>query len=403
MTEFEMKGFYHPALRKSLNSRSISPHECKKSGSWAPALQRETAERVGHSAVSGQPHLFCWASFLRKPLFQRSARIRASLLLLLVAVQAVDGSDGAEKSVRFALNAGGEEQCGRRAGGGVVAKRDHPQAVNGHDGVIGIFQEGDEFAGEAVERGDFPASEIADEDGIAVFAEVARSPDNAPGRIHPRAVLKVANELARRSEEEHVSEPVAGNVIMPCGVLLCVSDEEGPPDVLNVERREAWKDVVIVEPLRAKTHLVEICVVDLDASFAEICDVQKTSAVDVGGGGAFVNGSVRRAILGIVYHEHGTGAAIPSGDGAVFRGKDESSGVAVGEDEVRAAVKNRAGGSCGGAGRSVFGWRDGHDQRATSVFRWEWIPLAVVERGEAGIVVRDPPWAAAAAAEAPGV
>src|SRR5919108_866376 len=139
MTEFEMKGFYHPALRKSLNSRSISPHECKKSGSWAPALQRETAERVGHSAVSGQPHLFCWASFLRKPLFQRSARIRASLLLLLVAVQAVDGSDGAEKSVRFALNAGGEEQCGRRAGGGGGGQKGHAHVGQGRDAGKGDF------------------------------------------------------------------------------------------------------------------------------------------------------------------------------------------------------------------------------------------------------------------------
>ncbi len=56
-------------------------------------------------------------------------------------------------------------------GVGIAAKRDHPESVNDHDGVIGILDEVNELAGEAIERGDFAAAEIAYEDGIACIRQ----------------------------------------------------------------------------------------------------------------------------------------------------------------------------------------------------------------------------------------
>ena len=104
--------------------------------------------------------------------------------LLFVAIQAVDGSDGAEEAVGFALNSRGEKQRRRGTCRGAVAKRDHPKTIDNHVGVIGIFHERNEFSREAIERGDFSTAEIAHKDGIAVFAEITGSPNHAPGRIH---------------------------------------------------------------------------------------------------------------------------------------------------------------------------------------------------------------------------
>ena len=91
----------------------------------------------------------------------------------------------------------------------------------------------------------------------------------------------------------HGPYALVGRVVVPGGVLLCVSDEEGPANILNIERSKAWKDVVIVEHLRAEMNSIEVCIVDLNPGSAEICDIQETGAVDVGGGGAFVHRAVR--------------------------------------------------------------------------------------------------------------
>jgi len=63
---------------------------------------------------------------------------------------------------------------------GIAAKRDHPESVNDHDGVIGILDEVNELAGEAIERGDFCRCRIAYEDGLLVFAKITWSPYDAP-------------------------------------------------------------------------------------------------------------------------------------------------------------------------------------------------------------------------------
>ncbi len=56
------------------------------------------------------------------------------------------------------------------------------------------------FVGEAVECGDPSAAKIANQDGIAEFAEIARGPHDSPGSIEPIAMLEVPDVLAARGE-----------------------------------------------------------------------------------------------------------------------------------------------------------------------------------------------------------
>jgi hypothetical protein len=84
----------------------------------------------------GSNPTFCLCFFFRTSIPNLVQGITRSLLF--VAVQAVDGSDGAEKAVRFALNSRGEKQFSCWAGPfgrirRVAAKSDHPKAVNNHD------------------------------------------------------------------------------------------------------------------------------------------------------------------------------------------------------------------------------------------------------------------------------
>src|SRR2546429_1759562 len=74
--------------------------------------------------------------------------------LRFVAVEAIRRSELAEQTVLFIVDTGGEEQGVRRAGSPIVPERERPQTVNGHDGIIGILQEADEFVSESVKGGD---------------------------------------------------------------------------------------------------------------------------------------------------------------------------------------------------------------------------------------------------------
>ena len=102
------------------------------------------------------------------------------MLLFFVAVEAVDGRDGTEKAILLSVNASGEEQSVRGPGVSVIAKGKGPKSIDSQDGVIRIPHEADEFVGEAIERGNLATSEIADENGVAELAEIARGPHNSP-------------------------------------------------------------------------------------------------------------------------------------------------------------------------------------------------------------------------------
>src|SRR5467141_3492040 len=280
-----------------------------------------------------------------------TARREDRAALLFVAVETVNRRDGAEEAVSFIVDAGGEEQSVSRSGsvfGGVaiVSEGERPQAINGHERAIGILNEADELVREAVERGDPSAAEIADENGVAELAEIASRPHDAPGRVEPVAVLEVADVLALGREELDEAESSATHGIVTRGVLLGIGDEEGSADVLHVEGSESARNALGFEGVFIEAHALESGVVDFDFGGAEIRYVEKFVAVDFAGGCAFVDGTIRGAVIGIVNDEDGVLSAVPAGDRSIFCRENEVSGCAGSDQEIRgAAIENN---TCGG-------------------------------------------------------
>src|SRR5882724_631424 len=209
-------------------------------------------------------------------------------------------------------------------------------------------------------------------------------------------MLKMADVPAGRREDFNEAETVTGDIIVPGGVLLGVGDEESATDVLNIERREAVGDFLGFERLFSKAHALEVGVIDFNSRGTEIGNVEKFVAVDFAGGCAFVDGAVRGAVIGVVNDEYGILSAIPAGDRSVFRGKDEVSGFAGSNQKVReAAIINDACGSRLGSRRRASRRRNSDDE-GTTLSRWRiGIAVAIVQRGGTGIVVGNPPRAAA--------
>src|SRR5437667_12652969 len=102
----------------------------------------------------------------------------------------------------------------------------------------------------------------------------------------------MTDEFAGRSEVKDVAQAVTGDIVVFRGVLLRVSNEERSSNILNVERRKAGKDKLIVERLGREMHLVEARVINLEAARAEIRDVEETFAANVGRGHAFIDRTI---------------------------------------------------------------------------------------------------------------
>jgi len=140
---------------------------------------------------------------------------------------------------------------------------------------------------------------------------------------------------AGRREDFDETETVAGNVIMPSGVLLGIGDEESAADVLNIERCEAAGKSLGFKGILTDVHAFEIGVIDFDLRGTEIRDIEKFVAINLAGRCAFVDSAIRGAVIGVVNDEYGILSAIPAGDRSVFRGKDEVSGFAGSNQKVR--------------------------------------------------------------------
>src|SRR5882724_11921240 len=102
-----------------------------------------------------------------------------SLCLFFVAVESIDGGDGAKEAVLLTVNSSGEKQSVgwsspvfRGSGVAIVAEGEGPESINGEDGIVGVLHEAHEFVREAVEGGNAAAAEIADENRIAELAEI---------------------------------------------------------------------------------------------------------------------------------------------------------------------------------------------------------------------------------------
>src|SRR6202035_922150 len=98
--------------------------------------------------------------------------------------------------------------------------------------------------------------------------------------------------------------------------------------------------------------------------------------VHLGGGHTFIHRTMVRALVGIVDSQDGIGdaggrgnARTPTGNRAVFGGKNEDGLLARSEEEVRrAAVENDACWSSLSTRREAWGW-NGNDERP-AIRRW---------------------------------
>src|SRR6516225_3684608 len=147
---------------------------------------------------------------------------------------------------------------------------------------------------------DLAAPGIADQQVVTEKAEVWRRKCHTPGRIQPRTVLQPLQELARRREFVHESEAREVEVVVLCGVLLSISHIQIPVDLLDVERSKTLGDFFVLERLiilftlfTAKTHGIEVGVVNLDTPGTEIRDVEekRSGSSHLRNGRAFVHGT----------------------------------------------------------------------------------------------------------------
>ena len=111
----------------------------------------------------------------------------------------------------------------------------------------------------------------------------------------------MANVLAIGLVQFNEAIAFAGHVIMFGGILLGIRDEKSSADILDVERREAPRNRIVVEHFFRDVHRLEGIVVDFHSARAEIRDVQENLSVYESRGSAFVNRAVRRTSFGIVH------------------------------------------------------------------------------------------------------
>src|SRR5260370_28712200 len=151
-----------------------------------------------------------------------------------------------------------------------------------------MVQEADELVGEAVERRDPSAAEIADENGVADLAKIARGPYDPPGSVEPVAVLEVADVLAGGCEQFDEAKAIAADGIVAESVLFSVGDEECAAYVLHVEGSEAARESFVFEGVFAGAHALEVRVVDFNFAGTDIRDIEESLPIDLCSSHAFV-------------------------------------------------------------------------------------------------------------------
>lgn len=149
--------------------------------------------------------------------------------------------------------------------------------------------------GKAVEGGNPAAPEISDEQGIAELAEIARCPDNSPGRVEPIAMLKAGDKFARWGVDVDEAETISAHGVVEGGVLLGIGHEKASADVLYVEWGKTGRDGRIIKRVETERHGIEMGIVDFHTGGAEIRHIEEAVTVDVCGCGALVDGPYRRA------------------------------------------------------------------------------------------------------------
>src|SRR5262245_20560005 len=290
-----------------------------------------------------------------------------------------------------------EESIRRTIGvvGRAMAEGKRPQTVDrdrwsvgGVQGAAGLELA---LAGELcwVEGVDATVAEIADEQMIAEAPEVGGRERQPPWRVELTLRRDAADQVAEGVEGVHEAVTLARHIVMFVGILQRVGHEDNAAEVLNPERRVPWGKIGIDE--RAG-HLegLESAVEHVDSARVEIGRVQERSGGSAVDGNPFVHRPAPR-----VGHDSHYGRSPEGGDGAVLAGEDETGRARahpIVHDEARATVEHDAG-RC-----ALLTARARNRERIRNGAGPD-----VVERGEAGPIVGDPPRGGRARHEPPGV
>src|SRR5262249_52771481 len=184
--------------------------------------------------------------------------------------------DASEDAVRPVARARGEVQRGRRTGKAAVAEREPPEAVDPDRPAAGEPEGTVRLpvsVGLPLVRVDLPVAEVADQQVAADAAEHRRRHRHAPRRIERALAGHAAEQVSAGVEHVDEAEPRARYVEPLRLVLLRVGDEERATEVLDVERREALRDLLVDKGVGV-AHQVEAAVEDVDAGVVEVGGVQ---------------------------------------------------------------------------------------------------------------------------------
>jgi hypothetical protein len=198
------------------------------------------------------------------------------------------------------VDTGGEKQVGRGPTVVAVAECDRPQIGQFDRGAVGVGKLPQEGAASRVVGGDAAVAVVADEQGPAEGAEPRGGQRHPPRRVERATGGEAMHQAA--VEGVHVDHAVAraGEVILAGVISSGVSDVEHVADCLNVERREAVRQVRIPKGAGAHDGL-EALVKHVDPALGKI-------------------GRIEIAVPGGV---HGEGEALVVGaDGRVIDGRD---------------------------------------------------------------------------------
>src|SRR5215470_8813288 len=297
----------------------------------------------------------------------------------------LEGARGEEESIRRAIGVVGRS----------LAEGQRPEAIDRERWSVGGVQgaAGLKLAltgeGCRVEGVDASVAEIADEEVIAEAPEIGGRECQSPRRVELTLRRDATEQLAGGVEGVHEAVTLARHVVMFVGILQRVGHEDNAAEVLNPERRVPGGKIGIDE--RAG-HLegLESAVEHVDSARVEIGRVQARSGGRAVDGNPFVHRPASR-----IGHDRHYGRSPEGGDGAVLAGEDETGRAcaqSIVHDEARATVEHDAG-RCAlltARARHREGIRNGAGPD-------------VIEGGETGPIVGDPPRCGRARHEPPGV
>jgi hypothetical protein len=188
----------------------------------------------------------------------------------------VGRADRTEEAVGLVIDPGAEEQrlsVARHA----VSEPKAPEAVDLDGAAVRPVQPPEPVPGADVVGVDHAVAEVADEKGIAEAAEAGRCLHEAPRGVERAAARQPVKQLTAPRVDVDEAEPGAGDLVRGGRILLGVRHVQLPADVLDVERREAVRQVPVTETA-LQVDAVEVPVHHDDLVVVEVGRIEQMAA-----------------------------------------------------------------------------------------------------------------------------